>query len=95
LSSRLRSPAGDPAGARKSYRKAIDIRRKLAEADPGVGPNRIELASSLNNFGNLLSSTGDPAGARAACEEALAICQKLADSSPRGRLSPARHPIIE
>ena len=65
------SAAGDGVGALAAIREAVEIRRRLAAANPA----RFEpdLASSLNNLSNRLSAAGDEYGAQAARREAEEI----------------------
>src|SRR5712691_1352477 len=71
-----------PATARARWRRsaAVDIRRRLAQANPA----RFEpdLAMSLNNLSLRLSDAGDGAGALAAIREAAEIYRRLAQANP-------------
>jgi tetratricopeptide (TPR) repeat protein len=74
------SDDGDGAGALAAIREAVDIRRRLAQADPA----RFEpdLATSLNNLSNRLSDAGDGACAQAVIHEAADIFRRLAQANP-------------
>jgi len=74
--------AGDAAGGLATIQEAVEIYRRLAEANPA----RFEpdLAVSLNNLSNLLSATGDRPGALAAIQEAVNIYRRLAETDPAG-----------
>ena len=75
------SDAGDGRGALDAIREAVDIRRKLAGADPArFNP---DLAGSLNNLSVHLSDAGDGPGALDAIREAVDIRRKLAEPTPR------------
>ena len=67
---------GQKPEAREAYRKAVAIRRELAE---GTGPSaRVELARALNALGWEASQLDDHAGAIAAFEEARSLAEPLA-----------------
>jgi hypothetical protein len=74
------SDAGDGAGALAAIRDAVEIRRRLATANPA----RFEpdLALSLNNLSADLSDAGDGAGALAAIRDAVEIYKRLAAANP-------------
>jgi tetratricopeptide (TPR) repeat protein len=70
---------GDGAGALAASHEAVDIRRRLAQANPARFEP--ELASSLNNLSVHLSDTGDGAGALVAIRKAVDICRRLAQTN--------------
>jgi tetratricopeptide (TPR) repeat protein len=70
------------AEALTSYRQALAIRRKLADADPSAAPLLSDLAQSYNDIGVLQNETGHPAEALASLERARAIFRDLADANP-------------
>ncbi len=74
------SESGDPPGALQASQEAVEIRRRLAKANP----TRYEpdLAISLNNFSADLSESGDPPGALQAIQEAVEIRRRLAKANP-------------
>jgi tetratricopeptide (TPR) repeat protein len=78
----LLTEARKPAEALAAYRKAVAIRQKLVDANPGVPDFRRDLAHSHNNIAAVLDQTGKRAEALAALRETLTIRQKLADSHP-------------
>jgi tetratricopeptide (TPR) repeat protein len=79
LSNRL-SDSGDRAGALRAIEEAVEIYRRLAQAQPAAfEPN---LAASLNNLSGQLSDSGDRAGALRAIEEAVEIRRRLAQAQP-------------
>ena len=79
LSNRL-SEVGDREGALEAVREAVEIRRGLAEKNPGAfNP---DLAMSLNNLSNRLSEVGDRGGALEAVREAVEIYRGLAEKNP-------------
>jgi len=65
--------------ARKEYAEALQIRRELAEKDPG---NYDLVASTLNNLGELDRQQGRLEEARKESEEALRISRQLAEKNP-------------
>ncbi len=68
------------SAARTSYEEARDIYRQLAAKEPDAYlPN---VASALNDLGNLLSDMRDFPAARGACEEARDIYRQLAAKEP-------------
>lgn len=69
------------AGARQGYEEALEIRRKLAAANPQT--YLPDVAMTLNNLGILLSDSNEFAGARQAYEEALETYRSLAVANPR------------
>ena len=73
---------GDPAEALATCGKALAIRQKLADANPGVTRFQLDLAMTHNNIGWMTSLTGDPAEQRACARQGTAIQQKLADANP-------------
>ena len=74
---------GKPLEAEAEYRRALAIRRKLADDNPDVAEFRSGLAVTHDNLG-YLSETGRPAEAEAEYRKALAIEQA-------GRQLPRRH----
>ena len=73
---------GDTAAAFDSYRKALDIRRRLAERAPADRQSQLDLWSSYNNVGGLLRETGDTPGALQLHERAKAIVDALLGAAP-------------
>ncbi len=65
-----------------SYRKALAIRQKLADANPGVTEFQRDLSVTHNNIGIVLAETGKPEEALTAWRKQLAIHQKLVDANP-------------
>lgn len=68
--------------ARKNYNAALEIRRRLAAADPANGRMQNALTQVLQRIGDLDLKLGDLAGAKAAYEEGLGIRQKLLAGDP-------------
>jgi tetratricopeptide (TPR) repeat protein len=73
---------GKPEAGLASYRKALDIQQRLADAKPGVTEFQDSLAKTHNSMGTLLWQTGKPEEGLAAFRKVLAIQQKLADAHP-------------
>ncbi|MGA9363500.1 MAG: tetratricopeptide repeat-containing protein [Bacteroidota bacterium] len=79
LSIRL-SDVGDRRGALDAIKEAVEIRRRLAVANPAAfEPN---LATSLNNLSGRLSDVGDRRGALDAIKEAVETYRRLAAANP-------------
>ena len=74
------SGAGNGPGALAASKEAVDIRRRLAAANPA----RFEpdLAASLNNLSIRLSDAGEGPGALAASKETVDIRRRLATANP-------------
>jgi tetratricopeptide (TPR) repeat protein len=79
LSHRL-SESGDRAGALRAIEEAVEIYRRLAQAQPAAFEP--DLADSLNNLSVQLGESGDRAGALRAIEEVVAIYRRLAQALP-------------
>ena len=74
---------GDRAGALAAYQESLDIRRKLAAADPGNAQAQRDVSVSLDKLGDVkLQRRRRPAGALAAYQESLDIRRKLAAHDP-------------
>ncbi|WP_218509742.1 toll/interleukin-1 receptor domain-containing protein [Variovorax sp. dw_308] len=74
------SAAGRREDALAATEEAVQVYRGLAQARPDAFlPN---LATSLNNLGNMLSDLGRREDALAATEEAVKICRGLAQARP-------------
>ena len=76
----LRREIGDRQGALAPATEAVNIRRRLAQANPAA--YEPVLAGSLNNLANRLSQIGDHAGALAPATEAVNIRRRLAQTNP-------------
>src|SRR3989304_5230104 len=80
----LQSDKNEFDDALKSYKEALEIRRKLAQSDPeSYLP---DVAGILNNFGNLQSDKNEFEDALKSYKEALEIYSKLAQSNPQSYL---------
>ncbi len=64
---------GDVAGALAVYGKSLEVRRRLAEADPSNAGWQRDLSVSQDNMGNVLRDHGDVAGALAAYGKSLEV----------------------
>jgi tetratricopeptide (TPR) repeat protein len=73
---------GDLAGALAAFRESLQVRRRLAEADPSNAGWQRDLSVSHNNVGNVLRDQGDLAGALAAFRESLQVSRRLAEADP-------------
>jgi hypothetical protein len=67
------------AGALDAYRESLNIRRALAEGDPGHAGLRRELCVSLNKLGDVHAARGHIADARAAYGESRDISDRFGD----------------
>ena len=75
---RGRPPApGDPARAREEYGKALDIRLKVADADPANASRKVDLAQIFTKLGD----ASPIAEARSYHAKALALREALADGA--------------
>jgi len=72
--------AKDIIGSIEAFKKALDIYRRLAKANPAA--YEPDLARSLNNLSNRLSDVGDREGALEAIREAVDIRRRLAKANP-------------
>ena len=72
---------GKPSEAEAEFRKALAIRKKLADDNPSAPLFRYLLAASHNTVGAMLSDR-KPSEAESELHTALAIQQKLADDNP-------------
>jgi DNA-binding transcriptional regulator GbsR (MarR family) len=79
------SRIGDRDSAIKAVQEAVEIYRKLAEAEPAA--YLMGLAMSLNNLAGRLSENGDRKGALEAIQEAVEINRKLAEADPAAYLT--------
>jgi tetratricopeptide (TPR) repeat protein len=70
--------AGDHRAALDPAQKAVDIRRRLAGAEPAA--SLPDLAAALNNLGNHLAEVGDKRAALGPAREAAGIYRRLADA---------------
>jgi tetratricopeptide (TPR) repeat protein len=73
---------GDLAGALKSYRDSLGIRKRLAGQDPGTARWQSDLSVSYNKVGDVQSVQGDLAGAFKSYRDSLGIFEKLAKQDP-------------
>jgi tetratricopeptide (TPR) repeat protein len=72
----------NPAQALASYRQALAIFQKLADANPAVTQFQSDLAVTHHNIGAVLTEMGKPEEVLASYRQALAIWQKLANANP-------------
>jgi eukaryotic-like serine/threonine-protein kinase len=76
------SNLGDSEGAMKSYRRSLEIRQRLAEADPNNRELQSELAESYEGLGDMLYTVNDLKGGLESYENAVAIREKVAAAEP-------------
>jgi len=74
--------AGDLAAARAAYRAGLDIRTRLAAADPANTGWLRDLSVSHERLGEVAVDAGDLAAARAAYQASLDIRTRLAAADP-------------
>jgi eukaryotic-like serine/threonine-protein kinase len=90
----MRFPQGrDPAAARQFHKKALDVLRKRATADPLDSENMRTLASTLYYEATCALHSGDKAGAVAAFEECLKIRTELA-KEPKPKIPQAELMLV-
>jgi tetratricopeptide (TPR) repeat protein len=82
----LYSNTGRLEKTEQAYSEALDIRRRLATANPGFLP---DLGMTLNNLGVLYSETGRMDQAEQAYSEALDIYKKERDYSSQFEIYPS------
>ena len=73
---------GDLSAALKSYQASMEIRRKLAERDPGNAQWQRDLSVSHNKIGDVQSAQGDLGGALKSFQASMEIARKLAERDP-------------
>jgi tetratricopeptide (TPR) repeat protein len=73
---------GDLSAALKSYQASMEIRRKLAERDPGNAQWQRDLSVSHNKIGDVQSAQGDLGGALKSFQADMEIARKLAERDP-------------
>ena len=76
----LYSETSNFAKAEECYTKALEIRKRLAETNPGAFEP--DLAASYNNLGNLYRKTNNLAKAEECYTKALEIRKRLAETNP-------------
>ena len=74
--------AGDLAAARAAHQASLDIRQRLAAADPANTEWQRDLSISHEKLGDIAVAAGDLAAARAAHQASLDIRQRLAAADP-------------
>ena len=73
---------GDLSAALKSYQASMEIRRKLAERDPGNAEWQRDLSVSHDRIGEVQSAQGDLGGALKSFQADMEIARKLAERDP-------------
>ena len=81
----VQSAQGDLGGALKSFQASMEIRRKLAERDPGNAQWQTDVAVSCWKLSQLDTPALPKAERRALLERGLAVLEGL---QQRGRLTP-------
>ncbi|MGH8909330.1 MAG: tetratricopeptide repeat protein, partial [Egibacteraceae bacterium] len=71
---------GDEAA--RLYQQSLDIRRRLADAEPDRADYQRDLSISYNRLGALAAEQGDPGAARDYLSQDLAIARRLATQDP-------------
>jgi hypothetical protein len=64
------------------YQQSLDIRRRLAEAEPDRADYQRDLSVSYTRLGALAADRGDPATGREYLGQGLAIARELAAQDP-------------
>ena len=73
---------GDMTGALASYRKALALRDALCSAKTITGQDRLDLATSYRQMGDMLLTSGDAAAALESSRKAVAISESLTKATP-------------
>jgi serine/threonine protein kinase/tetratricopeptide (TPR) repeat protein len=73
---------GDAKGATELYRKALAIRERLANREPGNQDRQMHLAMAENRLGMVLQSQGDLSGSLPPLQRVLAIDEKALAADP-------------
>jgi non-specific serine/threonine protein kinase/serine/threonine-protein kinase len=73
---------GDTTAALASYRKALEIRSRLAAEHPHERQSQLDLWTSYNNVGGLMRETGDTRGALDLHESARRVIDALLTTAP-------------
>ncbi|MDP6831786.1 MAG: tetratricopeptide repeat protein, partial [Alphaproteobacteria bacterium] len=73
---------GDLAGAAKSYRAGLEIRKRLAGRDPDNAGGQHDLSVSHDRIGDVLWAQGDLSGAAKSYRASLEIRKRLAGQDP-------------
>ncbi|HVJ81895.1 MAG TPA: tetratricopeptide repeat protein, partial [Planctomycetia bacterium] len=78
----LQRAAGRNAEAEASFKSALDVKEKLADAFPSMPQHRRELANAVNSLGVLQGDVGRGRDAEASFERAVRIYERLAAEFP-------------
>lgn len=76
------SNLGDTEGAMKSYQRSLEIRQKLADADPKNLDLQHELADSYEGVGDMLYTVNDLLNGLQSYEKAVEIREKIVAAAP-------------
>jgi tetratricopeptide (TPR) repeat protein len=76
---------GQREKAIEAYQHSLDIRQKLADANPGIPEYQADLAMTHNNIGLVFNQIGKPEEGLTAAQKALPIYQKLAVAYPNNK----------
>ncbi|HNM75936.1 MAG TPA: hypothetical protein PKN13_11450, partial [Accumulibacter sp.] len=74
--------AGDLAAARRSFDQSLQIRHRLADANPASAQAQRDVSVSLDKLGDVQQAAGDLAAARRSFDQSLQIRRRLADANP-------------
>lgn len=69
-------------GARNAYVRALEVRERLAHAEPDHADNQYDLGASYSRIGDFNSALGQGEAAREVCAKSLAIFERLACAEP-------------
>lgn len=76
------SNLGDTKGAMKSYNRSLEIRQRLAEADPANRELQYELARSWRGVGDMLYTANDLKAGLEAYENGIAVLERIVAQEP-------------
>jgi tetratricopeptide (TPR) repeat protein/predicted Ser/Thr protein kinase len=80
------SSLGDPKGAERSYRKALEIRESLARAKPSDQDIHRELLRTHGKLSDLLFQAGKTEGSAEQLRAAIALARELALANPASKI---------
>ena len=76
------SALGDGEEARQYYQRSLEIRERLAQAEPDRADYQRDLSVSYKNMGDLMSALGAGEEARQYYQRSLEIAERLAQAEP-------------
>ncbi len=74
---------GRPEEAKGKYERTLEMRESLLETNMKSSVYQSQVATTLNNFGNLLKNMERPEEAKEKYERALKICESLLETDTK------------